>query len=341
MSKNKLATDALLACVEIGQRLTATLEPAQVLQLIMTKVSELIEAENWSLLLVDELTGALRFEVVVGLDIESVRHIRLLPGQGIAGHVLQTGETLLIDDVKTDSRFYKAIDQITGFQTKSIVCIPLFIRTQVFGVLEVINVHDMDMFQKSYLPILKILADYAAIAIDNARHFTKIQQISRTDEYTGLPNARYMHEILPELLNSCEKNNQPLAVVFIDIDNFKLVVDAYGHLQGSQVLNEIGQTIITRLTEDDILIKYGGDEFILFLPNQNKIEARKTVTAVQDLIRDTEYLQNEQLPIRLTASIGIAVYPEDAKTPKDLLIKADNLMYHVKMSTKNGIATAD
>jgi diguanylate cyclase (GGDEF)-like protein len=341
VSKNKLATDALLACVEIGQRLTATLEPVQVLQLIMTKVSELIEAENWSLLLVDELTGALRFEVVVGLDIESVRHIRLLPGQGIAGHVLQTGETLLIDDVKTDSRFYKAIDQITGFQTKSIVCIPLFIRTQVFGVLEVINVHDMDMFQKSYLPILKILADYAAIAIDNARHFTKIQQISRTDEYTGLPNARYMHEILPELLISCEKNNQPLAVVFIDIDNFKLVVDAYGHLQGSQILNEIGQTIITGLTEDDILIKYGGDEFILFLPNQNKFEARKTVTAVQDLIRDTEYLQNEQLPIRLTASIGIAVYPEDAKTPKDLLIKADNHMYHVKMSTKNGIATAD
>jgi diguanylate cyclase (GGDEF)-like protein len=341
VSKNKLATDALLACVEIGQRLTATLEPVQVLQLIMTKVSELIEAENWSLLLVDELTGALRFEVVVGLDIESVRHISLLPGQGIAGHVLQTGETLLIDDVKTDSRFYKAIDQITGFQTKSIVCIPLFIRTQVFGVLEVINVHDMDMFQKSYLPILKILADYAAIAIDNARHFTKIQQISRTDEYTGLPNARYMHEILPELLISCEKNNQPLAVVFIDIDNFKLVVDAYGHLQGSQILNEIGQTIITGLTEDDILIKYGGDEFILFLPNQNKFEARKTVTAVQDLIRDTEYLQNEQLPIRLTASIGIAVYPEDAKTPKDLLIKADNHMYHVKMSTKNGIATAD
>ena len=341
MPKNELATDALLACVEIGQRLTATLETAEVLQLIMTKVSELIEAENWSLLLVDELTGALRFEVVVGLDMDSVRHIRLLPGQGIAGHVLQTGETLMIDDVKTDSRFYKAVDEITGFQTKSIVCIPLFIRTQVFGVLEVINVHDMDDFKKSYLPILKILADYAAIAIDNARQFTRIQQVSRTDEYTGLPNARFMHEILPELLFSCEKNNQPMAVVFMDIDNFKLVVDAYGHLQGSQVLNEIGQTIITCLTEDDILIKYGGDEFILLLPNQDKSKALKTVTMVQRALCNTQYLQNEEFPIKLTASFGFAVYPVDAKTPKDLLIKADNQMYQIKMSTKNGIATAD
>jgi diguanylate cyclase (GGDEF)-like protein len=264
-----------------------------------------------------------------------------LPGQGIAGHVLQTGETLLIDDVKADPRFYKEVDQITGFQTKSIVCIPLFIRTQVFGVLEVINVQDMARFKKTYLPILKILADYASIAIDNARHFKKIQEVSRTDEYTGLPNARYMHEILPKLLNSCERDNQPMAVVFMDIDNFKLVVDAYGHLQGSQVLNEIGQTIAAQLKENDILIKYGGDEFIIILPNQNKIESHKVVAVVQDAIRTSEYLQNEEFPIKLTASFGIATYPEDAKTVKDLLIKADNQMYQIKMSTKDGIATAD
>ena len=175
MSRQDLQADALLACVEIGQRLTSTLDPKEVLQLIMSKVSELILAENWSLLLVDESTGMLRFEVAVGLNMDDVRHVRLKPGQGLAGYVLKTGETLIIEDVQNDPRFYRDVDQSTGFITKSIVCVPLSVRNQILGVLEVINIPDMDAFKRLYLPILSILADYAAIAIDNSRTFSKIQ----------------------------------------------------------------------------------------------------------------------------------------------------------------------
>jgi diguanylate cyclase (GGDEF)-like protein len=224
---------------------------------------------------------------------------------------------------------------MTGFVTRSIICLPLIVQKRVLGVIEIINVDDFNTFKRTYLPILSIFTDYAAIAIENARCFTQIQKLSVTDEYTGLFNARYLHSILDELLGKYDK----MAVVFVDIDNFKQVVDTHGHLAGSQVLEEIGSTISNCLDAADILIKYGGDEFIILLPDKNKSVARAQIDKILKEIRANKYLSSEPKPVRVTASFGIAMYPEDASTKKDLLLKADNLMYSIKRTTKNSVAT--
>jgi len=332
-------TDALLACVEIGKVLTSTLDLKQILELIMVKVSRLIEAQNWSLLLKNEVTGELTFDIVVGINRDLIKGVCLEPGEGISGHVIRTGIPMFLLDVKDDPRFSRKVDEMTGFKTKSIICVPLKIHGKILGVIEIVNVKNIALFETRYLPFLTILTDYTAIAIENSRLFAKIQRMNVTDEYTGLYNARYLHQILEELIENSARQNAEFAVVFVDIDNFKRVVDTHGHLLGTKMLKELGQTITDCLFEKDILVKYGGDEYVIILPESNKKEAKKLTEKILSAIRETTYLQSESRPVKATASFGIAMYPSDAGTKKDLLILADKTMYRVKNTTKDAVAT--
>lgn len=337
LSAKKIAqeTDKLMACLEVGKLLTSTLDRKEILELIMLKVSQLIDAQNWSLLLKDEATGELTFEIAVGINQDLVKGIRLASGEGIANRVAETGQPLFIPSVKDNPQFSRKIDKLTGFTTQSIICLPLKIHGAILGVIEIINVPDMAVFKTKDLPILTILADYAAIAIENARYFSIIQKMGIMDEYTGLYNARFLHQMLDEWIQ--KDPHRKIAVVFIDVDNFKKVVDGYGHLLGTQVLKELGETISSFLSEKDILIKYGGDEYVIILPDINKPAALQRMEKIVQAIRGSTYLKAQSKPVKVTASFGMAMYPEDAHTKKDLLLLADNLMYGIKKTSKNGI----
>ncbi len=334
--RDSIHESTLIACLQIGKLLTSTVDLNEILHLIMNKIRAMIPAENWSLLLLDETGQRLNFYIAVGIDLEKVKQLKIPIGRGVAGYVAQTGKAAFVDDVSCDRHFSDEVDKATGFITQNIICLPLSVHKRVLGVIEIVNIDDMSAFKNTYLPTLSIFADYAAIAIENARHFTQIRNLSITDEYTGLFNARYMNSILDELLENCDQ----LAVVFVDIDNFKQVVDSHGHLSGSQVLEEIGATISGCLDKLDVLVKYGGDEFIILLPDKDKSSARKQVKRILSEIRSSTYLNSSAETVQVTASFGIAMYPDDATTKKELLLKADNLMYSVKRSTKNNLATS-
>ena len=332
-------TDTLRTCVEIGKLLTSTLNLKEILELIMLKVSQLIRAQHWSLLLKNEESGELTFEIVVGIDKALFKGLCLLPGEGVAAHVAKTGRAVFIPDVNDSPLFNRKIDLHTGFITRSIICLPLIYRGKCLGVIEIVNVKDMAIFELEDFPILTILADYAAIAIENSRYVDKIKKMSIMDEYTGLYNARYLHQILDEFFSQTDQKI-PLAVVFVDIDNFKSIVDTYGHLLGTTLLKELGETISNNLSEQDILIKYGGDEYVIILPGKTKKEAVKHSENILRAIRESTYLKSEAEPARIKASFGIASYPEDATAKKELLISADNALFTIKNLTKNGIGIA-
>jgi diguanylate cyclase (GGDEF)-like protein len=329
--------DKLMACLEVGKLLTSTMDLKEILRLIMNKVTQLIDAQNWSLCLRNPATGELTFEIVVGIHENLIKGLSLAPGEGIAGHVAETGTPLFIANVQKDPRFTPRIDALTEFRTESIVCLPLKNRGRVLGVIEIINVRDMDRFESHDYPVLSILGDYAAIAIENARYLDQMEQMGITDEYTGLRNARYLHQTLDQLTREGPARKDVFAVVFVDVDNFKKVVDSHGHLLGSQVLKEIGETISTCLGGKDILAKYGGDEYVIILPGRDKQAAIDLIQKILQALRASTYLKSEPNPVRVTASFGIAVYPEDAQTKKDLLLLADHCMYEIKKANKDGI----
>ena len=218
----------------------------------------------------------------------------------------------------------------TGFDTRSIIALPLVVRGEVIGVFEVVNVEDEKFFREKYLPHLTILADYVAIAVDNVRNLQKLEARTFIDEVTGFYNTRYLIHELDRLIPQHLSRGEPFSVVFLDLDNFKTVVDTYGHLRGSKVLAQVARVIHGVLGPDDSLVRYGGDEFVILMPRRSQPDALEITRRLRRTLNATAFLQDEGLAIKVTASYGIATVPEDAQDREKLLLIADRAMFGSK-----------
>lgn len=332
--------DELETMVELGKALTATLDLGEVLNAVMTSVCQTIKASTWSLLLADEKTHELIFEVVVSPAAERLKGKRLPAGQGVAGWVATHGEALLLPDVQQDSRFRADYDRESSFTTRSIACVPLKSADCIRGVIELINPFD-EGFVDDDLQLLSTIADFAAIAIENARNYQRIQQLVITDDLTGLYNASHMAKLIEFEVERADRYYKEVSLVFIDLDFFKSVNDSRGHLSGSLLLSEFGEFIRKNIRKIDIAARYGGDEFVLVLPETSKAGALTLCTHLLEGLRKHLFLVNAGLPaVQLTASLGIATFPEDAKSKDELVAKADKAMYYVKEHSRNAVHCA-
>src|SRR5689334_5063482 len=180
---------------DVAKALTSSLNLDSILQTIMDKMAEFFRPDTWSLLMVDEQKDELYFAIAVGDAAETLKTVRLKVGEGIAGWVAKHGDSLIVPDVYNDPRFAKRIDEMTKWKTRSIICVPLQSKHRVLGVIQLINC-SMESFGEQEMFFLHALCDYAAIAIDNARAVEKIQELTITDDCTGLYNARHLYKTL-------------------------------------------------------------------------------------------------------------------------------------------------
>ena len=335
----EMAADALLDLIEVGKALTGTAELESVLQLIMEKVQARIEANNWSLLLKDPVTGSLRFSIAWGLDQDKVSRVTLAPGEGVAGVAAASGEALFVEDVNKDPRFSPRVDGMTGFKTRSVVCLPLVYEDQVLGVIEVANLADFQGFIKGKIPYLKVLADYAAIAINNANIIAELHRMTITDSLTTLYNDRFLYTHLHHELELARDSKTPYSLVFLDLDNFKTVVDTHGHLAGSQTLKLFGGFIRQKLDPKNPIVRFGGDEYVILLPGVARAQAVEIVENLQLALAGEMFTPCDGARFRLSASFGIASFPADAGDLRELLARADEAMYRAKRGGKGRIAT--
>ena len=336
-----LAPGELSVFHEVGKALTSTLKLDEVLQTIMEKIHEFLHPDTWSLLLLDQATQELYFEIATGDAASKLKEVRLKLGQGIAGWVAQTGEAVVVPNVREDARFMSQVDKMTQTTTESIVCVPVRSKERVLGVIELVNCISGDSFGRREMALLQALADYAAIAIENARHMERIHELTITDDCTTLYNVRYLHAVMDKEIHRSSRHGQEFSVIFIDLDNFKGVNDQHSHLVGSRLLAEIGQLLKNHCRLIDYAFRYGGDEFVVLLPQTTKEAALVVGRRLHRLISDAVYLKEEGLNLKITASLGIAAYPTDAKTKMDLLRLADQAMYLVKNTSKNNVAAAN
>jgi diguanylate cyclase (GGDEF)-like protein len=325
---------------ELGKALTSSLQVDQVLRTIMEKIDEFLHPDTWSLLLVDDPKQELYFELAIGKGAQALKDIRIKMGQGIAGWVAQNGEAVVVPDVSRDTRFFAKVDEKTKMETRSIVAVPVRIRDHCLGVIELVNCIGPNGFHQRDLALLEALADFAAIALENARHVQRIHELTITDDCTSLYNARHLNFILETEVYRSQRYGYEFSLVFLDLDRFKNVNDTYGHLMGSKLLAEIGLVIKNHCRLIDFAFRYGGDEFVVLLPQTSKENACIVARRLHRLIRETTWLQAEGLNVRITASIGVASYPTDSKTKVELLHLADEAMYLVKNSTRDNVAAA-
>ena len=164
-----------------------------------------------------------------------------------------------------------------------------------------------------------------------------VAKLSVTDDVTGFRNTRYLHRYLDRLLASPKAFEKPTSLVFFDLDNFKKVVDKHGHVLGAKVLKEVAEVIDGILDEEDRLVRYGGDEFVIILPRQEKDAVLVKVGAMMESIRSAKFLRKEEIDVRLTASFGLATFPDDAKDKKELLAAADRCLFRSKGAGKNRV----
>lgn len=333
--------EELTTMMEIGKALTTSLDLQEVLTVIMGKVSALLRPKFWSLLLMDRERSELYFEIVVSPVAEELKKLRLKVGEGIAGWVAASGQSLLIADAQHDERFARHVDWQVSFTTRSVICVPLKVKERVLGVIELINSFDDADYSEADLMTLSAIADYAAIAIENARNFERVCELVITDDLTGLYNARHFNSIADRELSLADRYGTPLSLVFLDLDHFKGVNDTHGHQVGSRVLAEVGGLIKRSIRVTDYAGRFGGDEYVILLPNTPKAGALVVVSHLRDILREHRFLGDDGSHIRVTASFGIATYPDDAKNKDELVRLADEAMYAVKGTSRDGIRLID
>jgi diguanylate cyclase (GGDEF)-like protein len=329
----------LAILTDVVKTANSILEPRKVIELVVERIRQLIPSEAWSLMMVDEERQELVFEAALGAKARDVAAFRLKIGEGVAGWVARTGKPAIVNDAGRDPRFSPRVDMRTQFETRSILCAPLVSRGRTIGVLEIINRRG-GRFTRHDLSLLLSLVEPCAIAIENAILFQRTEQLTITDDLTRLFNSRYLNLYLGREIKRCKRHGIPLSVIFLDLDGFKGINDQYGHLAGSGTLTEVGTILAQGVRESDILARYGGDEFVVVLPETPASGALVIAERLRRAIEEHRFLAPQGVAARISASFGISTYPDHALSPEGLIQKADQAMYRVKEREKNGIEVA-
>ena len=348
VSQTSLVADSklrdLLVFHNVARALTSSLDRDAILRTIMQQMEQFFKPETWSLLLVDEAKNDLYYAVAVGYASTDLRDLRVPMGHGLAGWVAEHGESLIVPEVSKDPRFDPRFAPLaegsaasSGFRIESAICMPLRSRNCTLGVIQLFNCQ-LNALTDYTISFLHVLCDYTAIAIDNARAVERIQELTITDDCTGLYNIRHLYRILEEYADPSGRGSAPFSLIFIDIDHFKSVNDQHGHLVGSHILKEVGQTLRAGLRRQDIVFRYGGDEFVVLLPGAGKRAAQNVAERILKNMRSRRF--GNVLSLEIRVSVGVATWPEDGATVQEIIRSADAMMYLVKGTTRDNVAIA-
>src|SRR6266498_6058193 len=299
----------------------------------------------------DRLDNELVFIAAYGAAGETRIGQRINARLGIVGHVYATVVPYMTDDVLEDAHFYPGFDEADDFKTQSLLCVPVRIEASVCGVLELVNRLGPGGFREKDRRLIEIFADYASISIQNLLDARRAFEVAKRDGLTGLYNERYLHLRLTQELSRISRDGGDLCVIFLDLDNLKSVNDRHGHLAGSQVLREVGYLLRRTVTDERAtLTRYGGDEFVLILPEHDMQEGMELAQLIRNAIRASTFLSRPygfndpalNLHGVLTASLGVSSIRSHA-TPgasveqqkNEILRSADAALYRAKQLGKD------
>ena len=218
---------------------------------------------------------------------------------------------------------------------------PLVTGERVVGVLEAVRegVHSR-RFSSSDAALLSALALPVAAALSNSARVAEAERLSQTDDLTKLHNARYLRQYLVNELKRARRYGSQVTAFFLDLDDFKQVNDHHGHLVGSHVLMELAGVILGGVRDTDVVARYGGDEFVVVLPETDLEMGLRVAERVREHISAHAFTGGRGLRLQLTASFGVACFPAHAQSPQQLIARADTAMYEAKAARKNCVRHA-
>ncbi len=336
----KRENKSLLDILQVNTILSTSLRLDLVLDLLMEKAKKLCSAQASSLMLVDEEKQELYFHIIKDAQAMSLRKVRLKMGEGIAGWVAQEKKAVLVRDCTKDKRFSSKGDEQSSFQTRTMMCVPLIYKDRVLGTIQVLNRKDKESFDNSNLRLFQIMANQAAIAIENAH----LHELATVDAMTGLYMKNYFLARLRQEYKRAKHQKYPLSLLMLDIDYFKKVNDNYGHQGGDRALvylAKIVQETLFSLKKEDMAGRYGGEEFCALLPMRDKKEACDIAEQIRQNVEHTPIPIDLQHTAHISVSIGIANFPSHKRAlhkAEDLISCADEALYVCKGKGRNCVA---
>jgi diguanylate cyclase (GGDEF)-like protein len=215
-------------------------------------------------------------------------------------------------------------------------CAPLAVGQRVLGVLAIDSIEQQ---APEFERLLYILANFSAVALNNGQLFQRVERMARHDGLTGLLNHAAFQSRLADMLHDAGGTGQPLSVIMADLDHFKHFNDRFGHQAGDYVLSSAGKLWSGLIAPHAAAARYGGEEFVCLLPGASLDEAAVQAEALRWALEQAD-LQFDGVPLRVTASFGVATFPTSADAPASLIRGADSALYAAKRSGRNRVCVA-
>jgi diguanylate cyclase (GGDEF)-like protein len=326
------------AVSELMRAVNASTDPVGVATALASRASEWLPLTEWAVMAV-EPDGSVRRLDVVEADPEAVTRT---PAHEIAEIVARGGKAALRTTSYVSDRLAVGGDR-DGRAEVTVLGWPLVAGGEVAGVLVGVDhgrLRRLPTLPQDLTDALTLLVEPAAFALANALRVARAEALSVTDDLTQLYNTRYLNDALRRETKRAARGGWPLSLLFVDLDGFKQINDAHGHLLGSRALIEAAQIVRSCARETDIVARWGGDEFAILLPETGSEGAHSVARRLRDRFLGHLFLADHGPGNRISASIGLATLPDVADTAEGLLQAADAAMYRVKVSGKNGIQVA-
>jgi diguanylate cyclase (GGDEF)-like protein len=322
--------DQLEAINAVARQTTAMVDLDELLTVVCNLLLEWFKVDHVAVLLVEG--DALRLRAHEGhLTSAFPMGAMLSPGAGLAGRALSSNHSVIENDVSGVG------DYVSGFaETQSEICVPLIFFGEKLGVLALDSARK-DAFDAEDKQPLESVADICAAAIQNANNFDRMKQLAYVDGLTGIHNRRFFEMRIMEELERAGRFQGRLAVIMVDIDNFKKLNDEFGHLLGDEILRSVSSILKQQLRKMDMVCRYGGDEFAILVPETTGDNALRVA---EKLRRQVETNDFPGVPRPVTISCGVADYPGHGVTRDEVVAAADWALYSAKESGRNRAVSA-
>ncbi|HEY6045895.1 MAG TPA: diguanylate cyclase [Pyrinomonadaceae bacterium] len=320
------------ALYEIARKFGSSLEVEKTLSVLVDKVGHLVPFDTCAVYLFDEVKGYATTALTVGLDADALRDRCIAPGEGATGFALANRRSV--------NRLHPTLD-FDGLEIreerkyKSMASLPLFKDDLLLGALSLYST-TLKEYSDNQLRLLETVTRLASDALANATHHAQAESNALTDQMTALPNARGLHVRFDEEVARARRNNRPFHVIMLDLDDFKLVNDTFGHKIGDRMLRDVADLIQSQLREYDFLARYAGDEFVALLPDLTALQVEELCERIERVVSSFSLKVHVDTRARVGISIGSSVFGADGETLDQLLIAADQAMYRAKSAHKMG-----
>lgn len=316
----------LYTLYSISKTLSLSLQLDELFEMTMRLIHESLRVNEHCLMLFDQEKKELIVHASYGMDEKLINQITFKPGEGLPGKVAESGKPILINDIskEPDYYFYKGQKKITG----SFLSVPLKIGgNNIIGVLS-FRKPKKNAFSERDVELFSSVAEHVAIAVENAQLYQRTRELTNKDPLTSLYNRRYFFERFEKEVERAYRYRRILSIMMVDLDHFKDFNDKNGHLKGDDVLRETATILLAQIRTSDILARFGGDEFIILLPETDKESALVVAEKLRSSVEQRSFGGEENVPGgKLTISLGLGTYPQDSTDALQLINFADKALY--------------